>query len=152
MADAKFAAKVQFFTSSAALITGALYLCFLLVPQYVGFYFMVTGQDVYLGNAEHRAIENSVYPLMWISLTLDSICNDVCTHYLAVYVVDDTLITAQRIAQERASRAADELRRYDVAAVGLTPYGHLADAHFYASTYPQWGSNPGPAGHRVLTL
>ena len=26
------------------------------------------------------------------------------------------------------------VRRYDVAAVGLTPYGHLADAHFYAST------------------
>ena len=28
------------------------------------------------------------------------------------------------------------LRRYAVAAVGLTPYGHLADAHFYASTAP----------------
>ena len=28
------------------------------------------------------------------------------------------------------------LRRYPVAAVGLTPYGHLHDSHFYASTAP----------------
>ena len=53
--------------------------------------------------------------LMFLSLPLDSIFNDICTHYLAVYVVDDALVTAQRVAQERASRAADELRSYDVA-------------------------------------
>ena len=45
----------------------------------------------------------------------DSVCNDLCTHLLSVYVVDGTLITAQRVAEERATRAADELRRYDVA-------------------------------------
>ena len=28
------------------------------------------------------------------------------------------------------------LRRYPIAAVGLTPYGHLHDSHFYASTAP----------------
>ena len=40
-------------------------------------------------------------------------------------------------AQHRAATprfARGDLRRYDVAAVALTPYGHLADAHFYAST------------------
>merc|ERR1719389_1197468 len=52
---------------------------------------------------------------MYASITLDSIFNDICTHYLAVYVVDEALVTAQRVARERASRAADELRSYDVA-------------------------------------
>ena len=32
--------------------------------------------------------------------------------------------------------ALGPVRRYEVAAVGLTPYGHLADSHFYASTAP----------------
>merc|ERR1719409_2538179 len=54
------------------------------------------------------------YPVYY-SLALDSIFNDICTHYLAVYVVDDALVTAQRVAQERAARAADELRSYDAA-------------------------------------
>ena len=53
--------------------------------------------------------------IQYYSLFFDSIFNDVATHYLAVYVVDDALVTAQRVAEERASRAADELRSYDVA-------------------------------------
>ena len=32
--------------------------------------------------------------------------------------------------------ALGPVRRYKVAAVGLTPYGHLTDSHFYASTAP----------------
>merc|ERR1719389_1049050 len=56
-----------------------------------------------------------LYKLLYFVLTVDSIFNDICTHYLAVYMIDDALVTAQRVAQERASRAADELRSYDVA-------------------------------------
>ena len=52
---------------------------------------------------------------MFLSIPLDSVFNDICTHYLAIYVVDNALVTAQRVAHERASRAADELRSYDVA-------------------------------------
>ena len=52
----------------------------------------------------------------WIAaVAVDAIFNDICTHYLAIYVVDNALVTAQRVAHERASRAADELRSYDVA-------------------------------------
>jgi hypothetical protein len=49
------------------------------------------------------------------------------------------LYDAKRIlnAQHRSATprfSTGPIRRYAIAAVGLTPYGHLADAHFYAST------------------
>ena len=67
------------------------------------------------GPVAFRTMAITLESPVYYSLALDSIFNDICTHYLAVYVVDDALVTAQRVAKERASRAADELRRYDVA-------------------------------------
>ena len=51
------------------------------------------------------------------------------------------LYDARRIlnAQHRSATpmfARGPLQRYEVAAVALTPYGHLTDSHFYASTAP----------------
>ena len=39
-------------------------------------------------------------------------------------------------ASATPSYAAGALLEFDVAAIGLTPYGHETDAHFYASTAP----------------
>ena len=52
----------------------------------------------------------------------------------ALYDTRRVLNAQHRSATPRFARGP--VRRYSVAAVGLTPYGHLADAHFYASTAP----------------
>ena len=48
------------------------------------------------------------------------------------------LYDARRVLNAQHRSAVPRLRedRYTVAAVGLTPYGHLTDSHFYASTAP----------------
>ena len=50
----------------------------------------------------------------------------------ALYDSRRVLNAQHRTATPRFARGT--LRRYPIAAVGLTPYGHLADSHFYAST------------------
>ena len=52
----------------------------------------------------------------------------------ALYDERRVLNAQHRSATPRFARGA--VARYPIAAVGLTPYGHLADAHFYASTAP----------------
>ena len=54
----------------------------------------------------------------------------------ALYDSRRVLNAQHRSATPRFAHLSGPVRRYDVAAVGLTPYGHLADAHFYASTAP----------------
>merc|ERR1719463_991045 len=49
------------------------------------------------------------------SIFCDSICNDVCAHYLACAVYDETLFKAKQIKRERAQRAARELQEHDIA-------------------------------------
>jgi hypothetical protein len=49
------------------------------------------------------------------SLFFDSICNDACAHILALAVDDESLSTAKRVQEERAQRAANELREHDLA-------------------------------------
>ena len=57
-------------------------------------------------------------------------------HRGALYDATRVLSAQHRGATPRFPRggAGTTVRRYSIAAVGLTPYGHLADAHFYAST------------------
>jgi hypothetical protein len=50
-----------------------------------------------------------------LSILFDSICNDICVHYLAFAVDDSALNTAKRIRRERVLRAAKELRTHDIA-------------------------------------
>merc|ERR1719331_3486415 len=50
-----------------------------------------------------------------IGVFVDSIFNDLCTHVLAFAILEGSLGEAQKIAEDRAARAADELRQYDVA-------------------------------------
>merc|ERR1719421_1359464 len=45
---------------------------------------------------------------------IDSVCNDVCCHYLA-RVTESSFEAAGRIMKERKARAADELKQHDVA-------------------------------------
>ena len=52
----------------------------------------------------------------------------------ALYDARRVLNAQHRGATPRFARG--QVRRYAIAAVGLTPYGHLADSHFYASTAP----------------
>jgi hypothetical protein len=52
----------------------------------------------------------------------------------ALYDATRILNAQHRVATPRYARGP--VRRYEIAAVGLTPYGHLPDAHFYASTAP----------------
>ena len=52
----------------------------------------------------------------------------------ALYDATRILNAQHRGATPRYARGP--VRRYEIAAVGLTPYGHLPDAHFYASTAP----------------
>jgi hypothetical protein len=49
------------------------------------------------------------------SLFFDSICNDACAHILAIAVDDKSLQTAKQVKEERAQRAANELRDHDLA-------------------------------------
>ena len=50
-----------------------------------------------------------------MSISLDSIWNDTCAHYLAFAIDDSTLRSAKLLREERASRAAKELRTHDIA-------------------------------------
>lgn len=52
----------------------------------------------------------------------------------ALYDARRVLNAQHRSATPRFARGP--IKRYTVAAVGLTPYGHLTDSHFYASTAP----------------
>lgn len=52
----------------------------------------------------------------------------------ALYDARRVLNAQHRGATPKFARGA--LRRYEIVAIGLTPYGHLSDAHFYASTAP----------------
>ena len=70
-----------------------------------------------LGNAktaDGRLFITSILFLLF-SIFLDSICNDVCAHYLACCVQDDSLAIAKQIKKERATRAAKELQDHDIA-------------------------------------
>ena len=53
--------------------------------------------------------------LLIFSIFLDSVCNDICAHYLACAVYDKTLSEAKKIKTERALRAARELQDHDIA-------------------------------------
>ena len=52
---------------------------------------------------------------LFVSIFLDSISNDICAHYLACSVYDDSLAFAKQIKIERATRAAKELQEHDIA-------------------------------------
>merc|ERR1719506_3045972 len=52
---------------------------------------------------------------LFVSVFLDSISNDICAHYLACSVYDDSLAFAKQIKIERATRAAKELQEHDIA-------------------------------------
>jgi hypothetical protein len=47
----------------------------------------------------------------YVGLFFDSVFNDLCTHLLSFAVIDGSLGEAQKIAEDRAARAADELRQ-----------------------------------------
>merc|ERR1719160_1396119 len=52
---------------------------------------------------------------LFFSVFLDSISNDICAHYLACSVYDDSLAFSKQIKIERATRAAMELQEHDIA-------------------------------------
>lgn len=59
---------------------------------------------------------------------------DAGSNYRGALYDDKRVLNAQHRGATPRFALDGPIRRYEVAAVGLTPYGHLADAHFYAST------------------
>ena len=55
------------------------------------------------------------FGFLFFSIFLDSIANDICAHYLACCVYDDSLAFAKQIKKDRATRAAKELQDHDIA-------------------------------------
>ena len=102
LTDVIFASRVQFYAALFALLTGlsiiiSAGLHLVLHPKVLPAYKINSYFPVYFNNT-----------LEMIGI-INSICNDICTHVLAVFVVDEALVTAHRIHEERVARAADKL-------------------------------------------
>ena len=101
-----FSAKVQLFSTFFAMATGSVYwVCWFLGLGLINVEDtsrMVEGLLNQMHDS-HLSIFMVVVPL---SVFLDSICNDICAHYIAFSVDDKTLRAAKQVRIERASRAA----------------------------------------------
>ena len=52
---------------------------------------------------------------LYVAVFVDSICNDLCAHWMMLTVSARTLRQAQTVVEDRVERAAQELQQHDVA-------------------------------------
>ena len=65
-------------------------------------------------NPDKRLAQMSNF-LLYFTVFVDSICNDLCAHWMMNTVSERTLRQAQNVVEDRAERAARELMQHDVA-------------------------------------
>ena len=115
--EARSAGKIQFLTVLGANISTLL--VFGITFTSMGFLiYFVTLLVGYTGDLNAAATNVSyATDILSIIVCVDSICNDFCTHSLAVWVDDDSLAVAKRIQEKNtpAASAADDPQSPSVA-------------------------------------
>jgi hypothetical protein len=103
------AVKIQFLTALGGMVTSMLF-------------FLANGMEQARSLRERMFDVNPNIPLaqlsngfLYVTVFVDSICNDLCAHWMMLTVSARSLRNAQSVMEERAERAAQELRQHDVA-------------------------------------
>ena len=119
--EARSVGKIQFLTVVGANVSTLLVLGITCVVVYFIHLFDATWVQQYTSD-ENEAMANTrnLYfynDISRILVCFDSICNDFCSHFLAVWVDDDSLAVAKRIQEDnmRAASADDDHQSPSVA-------------------------------------
>jgi hypothetical protein len=104
------AVKIQFLSALGGMATASLF-------------FVANGMEqarslhgrIYVDEKPDERLAQLSSFFLFVAVFVDSICNDLCSHWMMLTVFDGSLRQAQTVIEDRVERAAKELRQHDVA-------------------------------------